>query len=157
LQHPAIGIDIDNGFLRPRAFHAVLLGFDNNHVFAKGGAGGFGEFLGQRWFIKPEVVGNSVIAGHRDTSFTLLGDLKPGDPVDLQNKDGFWFSYRVTGSSIVDSREQWFPPEPDEDESMLTLVTCWPLDAIIPGGPMRYLVFAEEAGGKNFKSKLNGL
>ena len=29
---------------------------------------------------------------------------------------------------------------------MLTLVTCWPLDAITPGGPMRYLVFAEEAG-----------
>ncbi|NKB22401.1 MAG: class GN sortase [Alphaproteobacteria bacterium] len=92
---------------------------------------------------KPGAAGNSVIAGHRDTSFTLLGDLKPGDPVELQKDDGFWFSYRVTGSTIVDSREKWFPPEPDE--SMLTLVTCWPLDAITPGGPMRYLVFAEEA------------
>jgi sortase A len=96
---------------------------------------------------KPGKAGNSIIAGHRDTSFTLLGDLKPGDPVDLQNKDGFWFSYRVTGSSVVDSRKNWYPPVPAEDESMLTLVTCWPLDAIIPGGPMRYLVFAEETGG----------
>ena len=93
----------------------------------------------------PGKAGNSIIAGHRDTSFTLLSELKPGDPISLQNKDGFWFSYRVTGSTIVDSREKWFPHEPDEDTSMLTLVTCWPLDAIIPGGPKRYLVFAEEA------------
>jgi sortase A len=93
---------------------------------------------------KPGELGNSVIAGHRDTSFTLLGDLKPGDPVSVQNDKGFWYSYRVTGSKVVDSRKNWYPPIPAEDESMLTLVTCWPLDAITPGGPMRYLVFAEE-------------
>ncbi|MBK18739.1 MAG: class GN sortase [Rhodospirillaceae bacterium] len=97
----------------------------------------------------PGTPGNSVIAGHRDTSFTLLGDLKPGDPIDLQNDEGFWFSYRVAGSTIVDSREQWFPPETGTGDSMLTLVTCWPLDSIVPGGPMRYLVFAEESGGNH--------
>jgi sortase A len=63
----------------------------------------------------------------------------------VQNDEGFWYSYRVTGTSVVDSRKNWYPPVPAEDESMLTLVTCWPLDAITPGGPLRYLVFAEEA------------
>jgi hypothetical protein len=26
---------------------------------------------------------------------------------------------------------------------MLTLVTCFPFDAVVPGGTLRYLVFAE--------------
>jgi len=50
----------------------------------------------------------------------------------------------VTGRMIVDTRQSWSPPEPSPDSSMLTLVTCWPLDAIIPGGPERLLIFAEE-------------
>ena len=29
----------------------------------------------------------------------------------------------------------------------LTLVTCWPFDAPIPGGPQRYVVVAEASGG----------
>jgi len=28
----------------------------------------------------------------------------------------------------------------------LTLVTCYPFDAIVPGGPLRYVVFATERG-----------
>jgi sortase A len=29
------------------------------------------------------------------------------------------------------------------DIPLLTLVTCYPFDAVVPGGPQRYLVFAE--------------
>jgi sortase A len=88
--------------------------------------------------------GNSVIAGHRDTSFTVLGELTLGDPVSLQTDDGAWLNYRVTGSALVDSRIPWTPPDPAPGGSMLTLVTCWPFDAIAAGGPLRYLVFVEE-------------
>lgn len=93
---------------------------------------------------EPGAPGNSVIAGHRDTSFTVLGRLHPDDPVSLQGRDGRWRNYRVTGTAVADARLPWPVPAPPSGRSTLTLVTCWPLDAIVPGGPMRYLVFAEE-------------
>jgi len=92
----------------------------------------------------PGAPGNSVIGGHRDTSFTMLGALHDGDQLSLQAADGRWRSFRVSGTAIADARKPWRPPEPPEGQAMLTLVTCWPLDAIVPGGPMRYLVYAEE-------------
>jgi sortase A len=92
----------------------------------------------------PGAPGNSVIGGHRDTSFTMLGALHGGDTLSLQTADGRWRSFSVIGNTIVDARKEWHPPQPPEGLAMLTLVTCWPLDAIVPGGPLRYLVFAEE-------------
>jgi len=92
----------------------------------------------------PGAPGNSVIGGHRDTSFTVLGALHDGDELSLQTADGRWRSFSVTGNIIVDARKPWRPPLPPEGHAMLTLVTCWPLDAIVPGGPLRYLVFAEQ-------------
>jgi len=47
----------------------------------------------------------------------------------------------VTGHRVVDARRKW--PSPDVAEKRLTLVTCYPFDALMPGGPLRYLVFAE--------------
>jgi sortase A len=32
----------------------------------------------------------------------------------------------------------------DTEENRLALVTCYPFDAISPGGPLRYVVMAEE-------------
>lgn len=92
----------------------------------------------------PGAPGNSVIGGHRDTSFTVLGALRDGETLSLQTADGRWRTFSVTGRAIADARKPWHPPLPPEGHAMLTLVTCWPLDAIVPGGPMRYLVFAEE-------------
>ncbi len=92
----------------------------------------------------PGTPGNTVIAGHRDTSFTFLGDLHEGETILLQRDDGSWVHYRVTGSAIADARHPWTPPLPVESRSFLTLVTCWPLGSVVPGGPLRYLVFAEE-------------
>jgi len=91
----------------------------------------------------PGESGHTLIAGHRDTSFTVLSDLAQGDPVRLQTADGSWHDYRVTGTAVVDARNPWTPPVPGPAGSMLTLMTCWPLDALVAGGPMRYLVFAE--------------
>jgi len=93
----------------------------------------------------PGTAGYSVIAGHRDTSFTLIGRLRQDDPVSVQVSDGFWHDYRVTGTAIADARLPWQMPALAAGRSALALVTCWPLDAIVPGGPLRYLVFAEES------------
>ena len=54
--------------------------------------------------------GHSVIAGHRDTRFTLLGYLRPDDPVLVQSRDGFLRDYRVTGTAIADARLPWHIP-----------------------------------------------
>ncbi len=62
----------------------------------------------------------------------------------MQGQDGYWRDYPVTGTAIADARLPWQIPALPEGRSALTLVTCWPLDAILPGGPLRYLVFAEE-------------
>ncbi len=37
--------------------------------------------------------------------------------------------------------------DPTGQRPRLILVTCYPFDALVPGGPLRYLVFAEEADG----------
>jgi sortase A len=89
----------------------------------------------------PGQPGNSVIGGHRDTSLGFLRHVKTGDLFVLGLPDGNARTFKVTGSTIADARKPWLSPEPPHP--MLTLVTCYPFDAIAPGGPLRYLVFAE--------------
>lgn len=90
---------------------------------------------------KPGERGNSVITGHRDTHFAFLRDLRPGDLLRLQAADGEWRSYRITGSEVFDARTARL--DPAAGRNVLTLVTCYPFDAVVPNGPLRYAVFAE--------------
>jgi sortase A len=48
--------------------------------------------------------------------------------------------FQVTSVDVVDSRRGALVL--DTDEPMLSLVTCYPFDALDPGGPMRYVVSA---------------
>lgn len=89
----------------------------------------------------PGAPGHSVLSGHRDTHFRFLRDLAPGTELRLQVADGGWSHYRVTGSAVVDAGEARLVPS--DGRRVLTLVTCYPFDAVEPGGPLRYLVFAE--------------
>lgn len=84
--------------------------------------------------------GMSVIAGHRDTHFRFLRDLAPGTPIILQTADGRRLEYRA-GPGIVAERAR-IRLNLDDPGSSLVLTTCWPFDAVIPGGPARYLVVA---------------
>lgn len=86
----------------------------------------------------------TVIAAHRDTHFTGLDELRPGAPIKLQDRSGRWHSYRVTETRVVDSNRERLPVFA---ESGLLLVTCYPFGAIDPGGPLRYLVYAEYLPG----------
>ncbi|MBK8766790.1 MAG: class GN sortase [Burkholderiaceae bacterium] len=88
----------------------------------------------------PGAAGNSVISGHRDTHFRLLRELRPGDEVRVQRRDGEWRSYRVTDAQIVDKSRVDLAEDHGRDE--LTLVTCWPFEALRAGGPQRYVVQA---------------
>jgi sortase A len=91
--------------------------------------------------------GNVVLAGHRDTHFRFLRDLEPGMRLRLQSPSGAWSSYRVTHTEVVDVFETW-ALAPSE-RSLLTLVTCYPFDALEPGGPWRYVVRARAEEGED--------
>jgi sortase A len=51
--------------------------------------------------------------------------------------------FRVRGAYVTDYRDLRLPR--DTAVPTLTLVTCYPFDAINPGGPLRYVVVAEAA------------
>ena len=90
----------------------------------------------------PGAAGHSVISGHRDTHFAFLADLAPAMKLEVQRADGGWRSYRVLGGEVIDSRTARLSLA--DQRPALTLVTCWPFDAVDPGGPLRYAVYAEE-------------
>ena len=84
--------------------------------------------------------GMLVISGHRDTHFLFVRNLHVGDELFIERPGQPHRVYRVTGTQIIDSRITSLVSDPDVDQ--LVLVTCYPFDAIIPGGPLRYLVTA---------------
>jgi sortase A len=91
----------------------------------------------------PGDAGNSVIAGHRDTHFRFLQVLAADDRVTLETADGAARTYQIVDKRIIDTRHAQAVQA--SDAPMLTLVTCYPFDAIVPGGPLRYVVTAVEA------------
>lgn len=95
----------------------------------------------------PGESGTSVIAGHRDTHFAFLRSLRPGDPIDIQRKDGVVVRYLVTRIRVIDSRHASLPLDVIDD--VLRLVTCFPFDAIDPGGPLRFEVTAVPEGRRD--------
>jgi sortase A len=83
--------------------------------------------------------GNAVIAGHRDTHFRVLKDVKKGDRI-LIERDGEEFTYVVSNMKIVKPSEtQVLRPT---ETSKLTLVTCYPFYYMGPA-PKRYIVQAD--------------
>ena len=83
----------------------------------------------------------TVIAAHRETHFRFLQTSRPGDEMTLEVPGHPPRRYRVTGSAVIDSRATRLVD--DSDDSGLVLATCYPFAALFPGGPERYLVFAE--------------
>jgi len=89
----------------------------------------------------PDRAGNCVISAHRDTQFAVLRDVEAGDPIVLQTRDGRSVRYRVLEHRIVDKNDTSLL-EPSRGR-ILTLITCFPFDAIRPGGRLRYVVVAQ--------------
>lgn len=90
----------------------------------------------------PGESGNCAISAHRDTQFAVLRELKLGDEVTLSTRKGR-FRYRVRSARVVDHRDTSVLAA--STESKITLITCYPFDAVVPGGPLRYVVVAARA------------
>jgi sortase A len=95
----------------------------------------------------PGTPGVTVIAGHRDTHFRALEKLALGDELTLERPDGATLRYTVAALDVIDSDTEAL--RLDADESIVALVTCWPFDAVMPGGPLRYVVTAVPAQSAN--------
>jgi len=89
----------------------------------------------------PGEVGNSVIAGHRDTHFRFLETIRQGEIVTIETPDGQLHRYEIVTTDIVDSRTASLSL--DTEVATLSLITCYPFAARDSGGPLRFIVTAE--------------
>lgn len=88
----------------------------------------------------PGASGNSVIAGHRDSHFRKLEHIALGDLIQIETANAKKFRYRVYELAVVNQYETAVLRSTDTSE--LTLITCYPFNAISAGGPLRYIVSA---------------
>jgi sortase A len=93
----------------------------------------------------PGSPGTTILTGHRDTHFRFLQLLQKGDEILLMTTDRPPHQYRVSSIAVVDVRRASI--QLDTKGSRLALVTCYPFEAISSGGPLRYVVMAEENPG----------
>jgi sortase A len=84
--------------------------------------------------------GATILSGHRDTHFRFLAHVRPGDQVIIEMPAKERYRYRVIRTEVVDARTATVATGFD---GALVLVTCYPFDSIISGGPFRYIVTAE--------------
>jgi LPXTG-site transpeptidase (sortase) family protein len=85
--------------------------------------------------------GNSGIAGHRDTFFRELKDIRENDEIQLQTATGL-FHYEVDWVKVVDLDDMTVL-EPPTSGSTLTLVTCYPF-YFVGSAPNRFVVRAHK-------------
>lgn len=88
--------------------------------------------------------GDWIIHGHRDTHFTRLDRLQPGDRLLIERPGEPERAYEVIRGEVVDSRRVELVV--DDAVERLSLVTCYPLDSPSAGGPLRYVVTALPVG-----------
>lgn len=93
----------------------------------------------------PGLPGTAIVTGHRDTHFRFLERVKPGDEILVETPGQPRSRFRVREMTVVDSRTAVIRHE--EDTASLVLLTCYPFDAVRPGGPLRYVVGAHASGG----------
>jgi sortase A len=89
----------------------------------------------------PGESGNSALAGHRDSFFRGLKDVRTNDEIQFQTATGL-FRYEVDWVKIVEPDDMTVL-EPSTEESALTLVTCYPFYFLGPA-PRRFVVRAHK-------------
>jgi sortase A len=86
----------------------------------------------------PGQTGNVGIAGHRDSFFRPLREVRKGDEVTLTTVAAT-YTYKVDSISVVDPSN--VSVLEDSGGSILTLVTCFPFD-FVGSAPQRFIVRA---------------
>ena len=87
----------------------------------------------------PGAGGTVMISGHRDTHFRFLKNLENGHEIILHTKEQKKV-YQVDHAQVVNADVTRIDMAAGVDQ--LLLVTCYPFDSPVAGGPLRYVVFA---------------
>ena len=88
----------------------------------------------------PGDIGNIGLAGHRDTFFRRLRDIRADDEIRIVTADGT-FAFRVSDTSVVAPQDTWVLDA--TKAATLTLVTCYPF-TYVGSAPQRFIVRATE-------------
>jgi sortase A len=91
---------------------------------------------------RPGQPGNVALAGHRDTFFRPLRQIKIKDEISMDTGSQT-FRYHVTSTEIVDPHDVDVLKSHHKNE--LTLITCYPFSYIGPA-PKRFIVHADLVG-----------
>ncbi len=91
----------------------------------------------------PGKTGNVALAGHRDTIFRALRNIKRSDSIDLETDKGT-FRYIVASTQIVNPKD--ISVLAAGSGQSLTLVTCYPF-YYVGSAPKRFIVRANQQGG----------
>jgi sortase A len=90
----------------------------------------------------PGQEGNVAVAGHRDTIFRGLRDIRKNDLIVFETRSGK-YSYRVDGTEIVKPSNVNVLKASATNARELTLVTCYPFH-YIGSAPDRFIVKARQ-------------
>jgi sortase A len=88
----------------------------------------------------PGATGNVVLAGHRDTFFRPLRNIRLGDTITLKTPEGA-FQYLVESTEVVPATDTQVLNS--SSGRILTLLTCFPFDYLGPA-PNRFVVRARQ-------------
>ncbi|TKB90277.1 MAG: class D sortase [Nitrospira sp.] len=89
----------------------------------------------------PSSGGTTILTGHCNTHFRFLNESTREDELVIQTASGNELRYMVEERRIVDSQSGTITL--DHSQTRLLLVTCYPFDTMMPGGPLKYMVVAE--------------
>jgi len=81
-----------------------------------------------------------AIAGHRDTHLSFLEHTSAGQQIGIETINGMKRLFTVVEKKIVDTNHEQLMIDPAQPG--LLLVTCYPFNATVPGGPLRLIVYA---------------
>ena len=84
--------------------------------------------------------GHTIIAGHRDTHFRFLKEMQKGQLITLHLPSDESLDYEVIDVLVIDESQGYNIT--GNEKALLTLMTCYPFDALQPGGPLRYVVIS---------------
>ena len=94
--------------------------------------------------VRPGMRGNVGLAGHRDSFFRRLREIRKDDRIVIETLDGK-YEYEVESMKVVKPNDvQVLAPTED---SVLTLVTCYPFH-YVGNAPKRYVVRARQVGSE---------
>jgi sortase A len=133
LHLPRIGEPVGEIEIPRLALKAVILQGDSSQVLRRG----VGHLLGTPM---PGEWGNVALAGHRDSFFRPLRQIRPGDIIILRTL-GRQFQYRVESTRVVSLANIEVLAATDKRE--LTLVTCFPFN-YVGAAPHRFVVRAAQ-------------